>query len=139
MASNLSTIGFIFADEESFRTAMTACASDATVRLACAAGNYGIWRSRTGAEVWFHLGATRRRRKPKFIGLTPFFEGQSDVALKITGPVARDGDNPFEGALTGWVSPDDGQRRQLSRSYSTPLISTAHRRCPYGRTCDASA
>jgi hypothetical protein len=105
MASNLSTIGFTFADEESFRTAMTACATDASVRLACPPGNYSIWRSRTGAEVWFHLGASEDGNTEIF-GLTPFFEGQSEVPLKITGPIAREGDNPFEGALTGWVSPD---------------------------------
>jgi hypothetical protein len=105
MASNLSTIGFTFADEESFRTAMTACATDATVRLACGPGSYGIWRSRAGAEVWFHLGPSDDGNTEIF-GLTPFFEGQSEVLLKITGPVERDGDNPFEGALTGWVSPD---------------------------------
>lgn len=105
MASNLSTIGFVFADEESFRNAMMTCASDASVRLPCPNGNYGIWRSRTGAEVWFHL-AEGEDGKTEIFGLTPFFEGQSDVPLKITGPITRDGDNPFEGALTGWVSPD---------------------------------
>lgn len=86
---------------------MLTCASDAHVRLECKAGNYGIWRSRSGAEVWFHLHAGDAGQT-EIYGLTPFFEGQSDVALKITGPVAREGDNPFEGALTGWVSPDDG-------------------------------
>ncbi|MEQ1669811.1 MAG: hypothetical protein ABL893_03040 [Hyphomicrobium sp.] len=105
MASNLSTIGFTFADEESFRSAMMTCASEASVRLDCCVGHYGLWRSRTGAEVWFHLGQSDDGNTEIF-GLTPFFEGQSDVALKITGPIAREGDNPFEGALTGWVSPD---------------------------------
>ena len=106
MASNLSTIGFVFADEDQFREAMLTCAGNVQVRLPCLCGNYGLWRSRTGAEVWFHLGASEDGNTEIF-GLTPFFEGQSEVSLKITGPVARDGDNPFEGALTGWVSPDD--------------------------------
>jgi hypothetical protein len=106
MASNLSTIGFVFAGEDDFRSAMLSCAQNITVQLPCANGNYGIWRSRTGAEVWFHLNASDNGETEIF-GLTPFFEGQSDVALKITGPVARDGDNPFEGAMTGWISPDE--------------------------------
>lgn len=106
MASNLSTIGFVFADEDSFRSAMLACANDTTAGLPCAGGNYGIWRSRTGAEIWFHLGASDDGGSEIF-GVTPFYEGQSDVSLNITGPIVRDGDNPFEGALTGWVSPDE--------------------------------
>jgi hypothetical protein len=105
MASNLSTIGFVFADEEGFRSAMLQCAQDAGVRLPCLSGNYGIWRSRTGAEVWFHLGNSEDGATEIF-GLTPFFEGQSEVSLKITGAIEREGDSEFEGAMTGWVSPD---------------------------------
>lgn len=86
---------------------MTACASESTMRLACSAGTYGIWKSRSGAEVWFHLGASDDGAT-EILGLTPFYEGQSEVLLKITGTASRDGDNPFEGALKGWVSPDDG-------------------------------
>lgn len=107
MASNLSTIGFVFADPEIFRDVMVKCASESTVQLNCSAGSYGIWRSRTGAEVWFHLGEGENGATEVF-GLTPFFDGQSDVLLKISGPTPREGDNAFEGALTGWVSPEDG-------------------------------
>lgn len=105
MASNLSTIGFSFADEDAFRDGMMTCANAASVRLDCAIGSYAIWRARSGAEVWFHLGPSADRQT-EIYGLTPFFEGQSDVTLKITGPVTRADDSPFEGALTGWVSPD---------------------------------
>ena len=120
MASNLSTIGFVFADEDSFRSAKVTCASEATGRLACTCGNYGIWRSRTGAEVWFHLGEADDGGTEIF-GLTPFFEGQSDVALNITGPVVRNGDNPFEGSMTGWViAHDSGPDQSGEGSY--PLV-----------------
>lgn len=111
MASNLSTIGFVFEDEDAFRAAMIACAGAAVDQLPCATGNYGIWRSRAGAEIWFHLAAATPdddgENSIEICGLTPFFEGQSDVALKVTGVIARSGDNPFEGAVTGWVSPDE--------------------------------
>lgn len=105
MASNLSTIGFVFPDPESFRDVMMTCASQSSVQLDCDAGTYGIWRSRTGAEVWFHLGKTDDGTT-EILGLTPFFEGQSEVVLNITRATSRDGDNPFEGAMQGWVSPD---------------------------------
>ena len=111
MASNLSTIGFIYADEEAFRTAMTRYAADTMLQADFPAGSYGIWRARAGAEIWFHFGKGDDGTTEIF-GLTPFFEGQSDIQLKITGPISRDGDTPFEGAFTGWVNPgDDGEGR----------------------------
>ncbi len=111
MASNLSTIGFIYADEEAFRAAMTRYAADTMLQADCAAGSYGIWRGRAGAEIWFHFGRGDDGTTEIF-GLTPFFEGQSDIQLKIVGPLSRDGDTPFEGAFTGWVNPgDDGEGR----------------------------
>lgn len=105
MASNLSTIGFVFADAEIFRDVMMKCAQQSSGELECSAGAYGIWRSRTGAEIWFHLGKSDDGTTEIF-GLTPFFEGQSDVLLNIIGAVSREGDNAFEGAMQGWVSPD---------------------------------
>lgn len=106
MASNLSTIGFVFADEEQFRSSMVSFAAKTAVQLDCPAGSYGIWRSRTGAELWFHFGPSENGHTEIF-GLTPFFEGQSEMLLGITGPIHRDGDTAFEGAFYGWVKPDD--------------------------------
>lgn len=105
MASNLSTIGFAFADPEAFRDTMMKCASESTLQLACSAGTYGIWCSRSGAQIWFHLGKAENGATEIF-GLTPFFEGESEVLLNITSSVSREGDNAFEGAMHGWVSPD---------------------------------
>ena len=106
MASNLSTIGFSFADEASFQAAMLQCASEAIAGLKCHGGEYRIWRSRSGAELWFHIGPAHNG-ETEIHGLTPFFEGQSEIALKITGPVNRPGDTAFEGAFYGWVAPDE--------------------------------
>ncbi len=107
MASNLSTIGFAFANEDEFRTRMIQCAAAASANLECSGGTYGIWRSRSGAEVWFHLGKDADGEVEIF-GLTPFFDGASDVALQITAPVNRAGDNAFEGAFHAWVTSADG-------------------------------
>ena len=106
MSSNLSTIGFAFADEESFQESMIACARSAGTGLACAAGAYRIWRSRAGAELWFHTGPASDG-ETEILGLSPFFEGHSEVLLNITKAIKRPGDNVFEGAFYGWVSPDD--------------------------------
>jgi hypothetical protein len=107
MASNLSTIGFVFPDEASFQGMMLKCAGEAIAGLSCGAqGEYRIWRSRSGAELWFHIGAGQNG-ETEILGLTPFFEGQSQVKLKLTEAVHRPDDNPLEGAFYGWVSPDE--------------------------------
>lgn len=110
MASNLSTIGFVFANEDEFRKAMIECAANASANLNCASGAYGIWQSRSGAEIWFHLGKTVDGEVEIF-GLTPFFSGASDVTLQITAPIKRASDNAFEGAFHAWVVSADGNEQ----------------------------
>jgi hypothetical protein len=111
MVSNLSTIGFEFADDASFQATMQKLAGDAFERLACAEGDYAIWRSRTSAEIWFHITGERQpdgtQKDRDVIGLTPFFEGVSDVAVEIVETVVRAGDNDFAGAFLAWVDPDE--------------------------------
>ena len=106
MASNLSTLGFVFASEDEFRAAMVRHAAETIGQLACAPGVYGIWRSRSGAEIWFHLSPSSNG-STEIQGLTPFFEGTCDAKLRITAAIHRDGDNEFEGAFHAWVSPDE--------------------------------
>lgn len=110
MASNLSTIGFAFANEDEFRKSMIECAANASANLNCASGTYGIWQSRSGAEIWFHLGKTADGEVEIF-GLTPFFSGASDVTLQITAPIKRASDNAFEGAFHAWVVSADGNEQ----------------------------
>lgn len=105
MASNLSSIGFVFADETQFRDTMTRLAGEARDRLKCPAGEYAIWRSRTGAEIWFQLdstidgGAAGEAAGAAIVGLAPFFEGTGDVRLAITEIVNRPDDTALEGLL----------------------------------------
>lgn len=106
MASNLSSIGFVFANEAEYETTMTRLINEAVVRLACDSGEYAIWRSRTGAEIWFHLIP----REPgsdslEAIGLTPFFEGESETAVHVQAFVRRAEDNSLEGLARGWIGP----------------------------------
>ena len=110
MASNLASIGFHFDDTEEFAAVMLPLAETAIERLGCPVGDYAIWRSRTGAEIWFHLPLFGTENDARDIeGLTPFFEGESEVAVTITQAVARPGDNPFEGALACRIRGARGQ------------------------------
>lgn len=107
MVSNLSTIGFVFDDPESFSATMVRRAGEATARLATPAGDYAIWRSRTGAELWFHLSPAAEGEEREIVGLTPFFDGDSAVRLSNADAYVRPEDNAFEGAFHAWVAPDD--------------------------------
>jgi hypothetical protein len=108
VANNLSTIGFAFADDREFVAAVTVLAAQAVEFLSTPVGDYAIWRSRTGAELWFHLGPEPPAgHEREILGLTPFFQGKSEVPLKVTAAVQRPTDNPFEGLLTAWVAPDE--------------------------------
>lgn len=107
MASNLSSIGFVFRDAEEFHTQMLVLAENSRERLRCDAGEYAIWRSRSGAEIWFHLALPGDEGgQASILGLTPFFEGSSSVPVLITQAVKRPDDTPLEGLLHGWVAPD---------------------------------
>ena len=106
MASNLSTIGFVFENVDAFRAAMLACANGIGLRAPCPNGSYGIWKSRTGAEVWFHLSQSHDGNT-EIYGLTPYFEGNSDAKVRIIAAISQDGDNDFEGAFHAWVNPND--------------------------------
>lgn len=107
MASNLSTIGFVFAGGAEFTEAMVKLAGAAQETLATPRGTYQIWRSRSGAEIWFQLAAGADGDSVEIIGLTPFFEGTSDIEVKITEAYHRPDDTPLEGQFSAWVSPGE--------------------------------
>ena len=107
MASNLSSIGFVFRDADDFHARMLVLAEESRERLRCEEGEYAIWRSRTGAEVWFHIEAGKDdAEQSSIVGLAPFFEGQSSVPFLVTQVHKRPDDSPLEGLLHGWVAPD---------------------------------
>lgn len=110
MASNLSAIGFDFSDGPAFQQAMLGLAAHGIERLDCAAGCYSIWRSRTGAEIWFHLGVFGHEDDARDIaGLTPWYEGESEIAVEITERLKRPDDNAFEGALEAVLLEGEGR------------------------------
>lgn len=112
MASNLSTIGFDLSDNAALQELVIRLANAATAGLSSPVGDYVIWRSRTGAEIWFHLapGASSSEDTPReIIGLTPYFESRYATAIRLTSKIARPTDNPFEGAFCAWVTPPESE------------------------------
>lgn len=111
MASNLSTIGFQFANNDEFSKKMIELAEATDGQAICAEGHYAVWREPSGAQLWFHImpESSNGGSEPtelSILGLTPFFEGKSSVPLKITAPIRRDADNSFEGGFYAWVGSD---------------------------------
>ena len=106
MASNMSTLGFDYEEQAGFADAMTMLANETVEHLSSTKGEYAIWRSRTGAEIWFHLSAPGEGGERDIIGLTPFFEGRSDNLMSITHVIRRPDDNLLEGAFYAWMAPD---------------------------------
>lgn len=98
MASNLSTIGFEFTDDDQFVATMTRLADTRDLN---SLGSYQIWRSPSGAELWFHV----RNDGAQLVGVTPFFEGKSAIPVRVTDIFQRQGDSEFEGALSTWLAP----------------------------------
>ncbi|MDX2287522.1 MAG: hypothetical protein NW217_01695 [Hyphomicrobiaceae bacterium] len=120
MTSNLATIGLATTSTDDLVRLVESLATQALVRLATQVGDYAIWRSPTGAEVWLHLGPAPEGSggdavhghasaadSREIIGLTPFFEGRSDVLMALTAAFQRADDSVFEGAFHGWVAPDE--------------------------------
>lgn len=81
-----------------------------------AKGNYRVWRSRDGAELWFHEPMRRQRRavssqsaegdgisSPRADIITPFHRGCSTVDLRIARILALDRSSPLEGSCLAWL------------------------------------
>lgn len=132
MASNLSCIGFTFANAEEFQRAMLDLAPRCIERVGCTAGDYSIWRSRTGAELWFHLATFGSEDDERDIaGLTPFYEGFSEVTLEVTARVARPDDNPFEGAFHAWVLDETGAQAYPLTFDAVDFAANEHLKTPF--------
>jgi hypothetical protein len=131
VASNLTSIGLVCDTEDSFDQLMQRLAGSARERLASDPGDYSIWRSPTGAEVWFHVTGTRepdgQLQDHEIIGFTPFFEGMSDIDIVIEVGFQRPGENPFEGAFKAWVAPDPSTSRGVHPIVFDCVDFAAHR------------
>ncbi len=107
MANNLSSIGLVFESEAYGERMLEALCGYPMRRDACVAGDYVVWRSGMGAELWYHLEGERnvfgRIDGGRVVGWRPFFAGDGEVSLQITQFCKRQGDTDFEGVMVGAV------------------------------------
>ena len=112
MPGTLAAIGLGSASDDELIGMVAPLVASATRQLAVGPGDYGIWRSASGAELWFHIEGRRdadgELEDPTAIGFAPFFSGESEARLRVGGLLRREGDNPFEGALEAELIGDAG-------------------------------
>jgi hypothetical protein len=112
MPGNFSSIGFACEPDEQFHARVEDLANTTRERLAVAQGDYVIWRSHSGAELWFHVPGQRlldgELEADGIIGVTAYFEGSSAARFRLERVIRRGEDNPFEGAFAGWVTDAEG-------------------------------
>ena len=93
MVSNLETIGLGVNDRAGFEKLVTGLAEAAREGLSTPVGDYAVWRSRSGAEVWLHIAPASSDGPDavrEILGITPFFDGSSKVPLNVTERINKD-------------------------------------------------
>lgn len=107
-------------------------------------GHYRCWRSRDGAELWFHypaassapaFGFLPRTDAEGLIGgeiVTPFHRGQSSVTIRVGRVLAQDRRNPLEGACLAWLpKPESGGRERAITLELVPFARHVFRPSPF--------
>lgn len=126
MSTRLHALGFASEWTPEMLSLIEKLAENKSKLVGGAKGNYRLWRSQQGAELWFHYparkGATRtsRAEQPELplperpVAVTPFHRGLSNCQVRIGRYLAIDRINPLEGSCMAWLpAPAGGGREQV--------------------------
>lgn len=101
MVSTLSSIGFDIPSADYGRRLMAELAQYASRRISTIPGDYAVWRSGSGAELWFHVEGERglygHIQEGRVVSFQPFFACEGQVAVTVTELMQRPDDSGFEG------------------------------------------
>ncbi len=117
MCTRLHAIGFSCEMDQQAARFITDTAANPRQTIAHAAGEYRIWRGRTGAEVWLHYPAKRPGRRLRLnphdaappgttrpfdpiddlMGIGVFHAGRSAIRMRIARTLRINDTNPLEG------------------------------------------
>ena len=117
MCTRLHAIGFPCEMNDAAAQFIIETAENPRHRSQHGAGDYRIWRARTGAEVWLHYPKKRPLRRGRslrrdatgptadaefdalgdLMGLSVFHSGSSAVAMRIVRALASSDSNPLDG------------------------------------------
>ncbi len=126
MSTRLHALGFASEWTAEMISLIEMLAAKKSKLVGASKGNYRLWRSQQGAELWFHYparqAATRSARSEQSelplserpIAVTPFHRGLSSCPIKIGRYLSLDRINPLEGSCMAWLpAPPGGGREQV--------------------------
>lgn len=128
MSIRLHALGFPAQWTPDMLSLVDELAQDRSKLVGSAKGNYRLWRSQQGAELWFHFPQRAARMAEKSsaagtpqatpasrpIAVTPFHRGLSSCPIRIARYLSIDRANPLEGSCMAWLPPSaPGDREQV--------------------------
>lgn len=126
MSIRLHALGFPAQWSPTMLEFVATLARDNSKLVGSARGNYRVWRSQQGAELWFHLPqrttrpaeksepGTAGNAEAKPSAVTPFHRGLSSCEIKIGRYLHVDRANPLEGSCLAWLpAAGPGSREQV--------------------------
>lgn len=100
MPSQFSSIGFHVASGEDLAALATRVADRADT-IDAPEGQYLKWAPPSGEQLWLQV-----KRSGDAMGMTPHFEGRSEVHARLEARVARDTHTPLDGTFLAWARSD---------------------------------
>lgn len=117
MSTRLHALGFAVDWTPELLGQLDVLAASKSKLVGAAKGNYRVWRSQQGAELWFHYprrhtstagsaeGAKQLPQSERPVAVTPFHRGLSACQIKVGRHLAVDRVNPLEGSCMAWLPP----------------------------------
>lgn len=128
MSIRLHALGFPAQWSPALLRLLETLALEQSKLVGSAKGNYRVWRSQEGAELWFHFPRRAVRQSeqgPAGSGadvselarpsaITPFHRGLSNCSIRIGRYLHVDRANPLEGSCLAWLpATGPGSREQV--------------------------
>ncbi len=95
-------------------------AAENVEEISCGKGAYLRWSCEQGAELWLQLD-----KRGSIVGVTPYFNGKSEMRVAVTALVGRPDDTPMEGAVYGWADPQGDEPESGSYPFVFDLVDKA--------------
>lgn len=118
MCTRLHAIGFACEMDRATADSIAELSRTASKTVTCAAGEYRIWRSSAGAEIWLHYPrpsaapGSKRQLEPvdDLRGLSVYHRGSSSLTLRIDGVTCLK-TNPLDGVCLATIEARKGRGR----------------------------
>lgn len=120
MSTRLHALGFPAEWTSKMLAEVETLAASRSRLVGAARGNYRVWRSQQGAELWFHYPQRNTKESPRAsaagskppapadarpVAVTPFHRGLSNCKIKVGRYLSLDRVNPLEGSCMAWLPP----------------------------------